>query len=114
MSKESKKKKPFYGLRTKKQVIEEYFYTSASMNELSEIHGILGSNTVSDWLRKYSNLRGHLITDAYSKKLMGAVVADDMKATTTLLALKMALKNRQNNDTSNCQRIKANSLLSSF
>ena len=57
MSNKSKKKKPFYGLRTKKRVIEEYFYTSASMNELSEIHGILGSNTVSDWLRKYSNLR---------------------------------------------------------
>ena len=57
MSKESKKKKPFYGIRTKKRVIEEYFYTSASMDELSEIHGILGSNTVSDWLRKYRNLR---------------------------------------------------------
>ena len=40
---------------------------------------------------------GHLITDAYSKKLVGAVVADNMKATTTLLALKMALKNRQYN-----------------
>ena len=41
---------------------------------------------------------GHLITDAYSKKIMGAVVAGDMKATTTLLALKMALKNRQNKE----------------
>jgi len=52
-----KKKKPFYGIRTKKRVIEEYFNSSASLNELSKIHGILGSNTVSDWLRKYSNLR---------------------------------------------------------
>jgi len=57
MAKEIKKNKPYYDLRTKKRVIEEYFYTSASLKELSEIHGILGSNTVSDWLRKYSNLR---------------------------------------------------------
>ncbi len=38
---------------------------------------------------------GHLITDAYSKKIMGFNVSDDMKATTTLLALKMAIKNRK-------------------
>jgi len=37
----------------------------------------------------------HLVTDAYSKKLMGAVVADNMKATTTLAALQMAIDNRQ-------------------
>jgi transposase-like protein len=60
MAKEIKKKKPYYGLRTKKRVIDEYFYTSASLNELSEIHGILGSNTVSDWLRKYSNKVGRI------------------------------------------------------
>ena len=57
MTKESKKSKPFYGVKTKKRVIQEFFYSSASMKELSEIHGILGSNTVSDWLRKYGNLR---------------------------------------------------------
>jgi len=38
---------------------------------------------------------GHLITDAYSKKIMGFAVADDMKATTTLRALKMAVRNRR-------------------
>lgn len=53
----SKKKKPFYGLKTKRQVIREYFDSSASMSELSELHGILGSNTVADWLKKYGNLR---------------------------------------------------------
>lgn len=37
---------------------------------------------------------GHLITDGYSKKLMGFEVADNMKATSTLLALKMAVRNR--------------------
>jgi len=37
---------------------------------------------------------GHLITDAYSKKLVGFEVSNNMKATTTLLALKMAIKNR--------------------
>ena len=41
---------------------------------------------------------GHLVTDTYSKKLVGTVIADDMKATTTLLALKMAIKNRQYNE----------------
>ena len=37
---------------------------------------------------------GHLITDAYSKKLMGFNITDDMKASSTLFALKMAVKNR--------------------
>jgi len=41
-------KRPYYGKRTKKQVIEEYFNSSASMDELSEIHGVLGSNTVGN------------------------------------------------------------------
>ena len=50
-------KRPYYGKRTKRQVIEKYFTTSASMNELSEIHGVLGSNTVGNWLRKYGDLR---------------------------------------------------------
>ncbi len=49
-------KRPYYGKRTKKQVIEGYFKSSASMDELSEIHGILGSNTVSSWLKKNGNL----------------------------------------------------------
>lgn len=52
----SKAKKPFYGLRTKEQVVREYLGSSASMSELSELYGILGSNTVADWLRKYGNL----------------------------------------------------------
>jgi len=46
----------FYGKKTKKKVIEDYFNSSASMNELAKIHGILGSNTVSDWIRKYGHL----------------------------------------------------------
>lgn len=37
---------------------------------------------------------GHLITDGYSKKLVGFEISDNMKATSTLLALKMAIKNR--------------------
>jgi len=52
-------KRPYYGKRTKKQVIEEYFSSSASMEELSELHGVLGSNTVGNWLRKYGNLRSN-------------------------------------------------------
>lgn len=40
----------------------------------------------------------HLITDTYSKKLMGAVVSDNMRATSTLAALEMAIENRQYNE----------------
>ena len=47
----SKRVKSFYGMHTKRQVIDEYYRSSASMKELSEIYGILGSNTVSDWLK---------------------------------------------------------------
>jgi len=50
------KKKPFYGKKTKKKIVEEYLNTSASMDELARLHGILGSNTVGDWIRKYGNL----------------------------------------------------------
>ncbi len=41
---------------------------------------------------------GHLITDGYSKKLVGFEISDNMKATSTLLALKMAIKNRVYNE----------------
>lgn len=50
-------KKPYYGKRTRTQVIDEYFRSSASMDELSELHGVLGSNTVASWLKKYGNLK---------------------------------------------------------
>lgn len=37
----------------------------------------------------------HLITDAYSKKVMGYELSDDMEALSTLKALKMAMAHRQ-------------------
>ena len=37
---------------------------------------------------------GHIVTDAYSKKIMGYEVSDNMKATSTLAALRMAIENR--------------------
>lgn len=37
----------------------------------------------------------HLITDAYSKRIVGYELADNMRATTTLKALEMALKQRK-------------------
>jgi len=40
----------------------------------------------------------HLITDAYSKKIMGYQLSDNMQAGTTLKALNMALENRIYND----------------
>ena len=48
-------KKPFYGEKTKKKIVEEYLNSSATMDELAKLHGILGSNTVADWIRKYGN-----------------------------------------------------------
>jgi putative transposase len=38
---------------------------------------------------------GHLVTDAYSKKIMGYEVAYDMKKERTIAAFNMAMKNRQ-------------------
>jgi putative transposase len=37
----------------------------------------------------------HLVTDAYSKQIMGYEMCDNMEASSTLKALKMALKNRE-------------------
>ena len=37
----------------------------------------------------------HLITDVYSKQIMGYILCNDMEADSTLKALKMALKNRK-------------------
>ena len=37
-----------------------------------------------------------LVTDAYSKKIMGYYVADNMSTESSVMALKMAVKNRQN------------------
>ena len=37
----------------------------------------------------------HLITDAYSKQIMGYQLCNDMEATSTLKALQMAISNRQ-------------------
>ena len=38
-----------------------------------------------------------LVTDAYSKKIMGYHVADNMSTESSVMALKMAIKNRKNN-----------------
>jgi putative transposase len=37
----------------------------------------------------------HLVTDAYSKKIMGYYLSEDLRAENTINALKMALQNRQ-------------------
>jgi hypothetical protein len=49
-------KRPHYSKRTKKQVIEGYFKSSPSLDELSEINRILGSNIIASWLKKNRNL----------------------------------------------------------
>jgi transposase InsO family protein len=48
------------------------------------------------WLNvKQSTCYLHLITDAYSKKIMGYELSDNLAATSTIKALEMALKNRK-------------------
>jgi len=42
----------------------------------------------------------NLVTDAYSKKIMGYYVADNMDTQCSVMALKMAVKNRKDNSTS--------------
>jgi len=54
-----KKEQPqrvFYGRDTKQRVIYDYKRSSASAAELARLYGIMGSNTVADWLEKYGNL----------------------------------------------------------
>lgn len=48
---------------------------------------------------KGGNLYLHLITDAYSKQIMGYELCNNMEATSTLKALKMAIGQRQYKDT---------------
>jgi transposase InsO family protein len=44
---------------------------------------------------KQGNLYLHLVTDAYSKHIMGYELCDNMEAVSTLKALQMAIRNRQ-------------------
>lgn len=44
---------------------------------------------------KEKNLYLHLVTDLYSKKIMGYELSDNLKAESSLKALKMAVKNKQ-------------------
>jgi len=44
---------------------------------------------------KNGSLYLHLVTDAYSKRIMGYELCDNMEAVSTLRALQMAIKNRQ-------------------
>jgi transposase-like protein len=54
-------KKYYYNEQTKKKIVAEYLNGSISMNELARPHGIMGSNTIGDWLIKYGNLNSENI-----------------------------------------------------
>ncbi len=51
-----KRKKPYYSKRTKKEVVFDYENGRATAKELARLYGILGSNTVNDWVKKYGKL----------------------------------------------------------
>jgi len=51
-----KRKQPYYSKRTKKEVVFDYENGRATVKELARLYGILGSNTVNDWVKKYGKL----------------------------------------------------------
>jgi transposase-like protein len=48
-------KKPYYGQATKREVVRQCESGRSSASELAELHGILGSNTISSWRKKFGN-----------------------------------------------------------
>lgn len=52
MKDEKKRKKPYYSPGAKREVVRQH-ERGVSAKELSELHGILGSNTIGDWQKKY-------------------------------------------------------------
>jgi transposase-like protein len=57
----SRDKKYYYNERTKKKIVAEYLDGSVSMNKRARLYGIMGSNTIGDWLRKYGNFNSENI-----------------------------------------------------
>jgi len=92
-----------HGLLVKKR--KKYAKTTDSGHWLKQypdlINGLTPTRPEQVWVAdityfktKNGFIYGHLITDAYSKKIMGYHISDDMKAASTLEALIMALENR--------------------
>lgn len=54
--KDSASRRVFYGKDTKRRVVFDYQHGSASAAELARLYGIMGSNTVDDWLKRFGNL----------------------------------------------------------
>lgn len=48
-------KRPYYGTGTKREVTMQCELGRTSARELAELHGILGSNTISNWQKKFGN-----------------------------------------------------------
>ena len=46
-------KRPYYGTSTKREVTMQYELGRTSTSELAELHGILGSNTISNWQKEF-------------------------------------------------------------
>ncbi|MFT4666778.1 MAG: hypothetical protein ACI9VN_002132 [Patescibacteria group bacterium] len=65
-----KKENPCYVEKAKNKIVFEYESSTVSATELVKLNGILGSNTIGDWMKK----------DAFPKKIMGFTVFGDMKA----------------------------------
>ena len=51
-----KRKQPYYSKRTKKEVVFDFENGRETAKELARLYGILGSNTVKDWVKKYGKL----------------------------------------------------------
>jgi len=60
----AKKSKPYYGEKTKKKIVEDYFRDSVTIKELSELYGVFGRNRSSGFFmlsndrKKEADLKG--------------------------------------------------------
>lgn len=52
---QEQKKRPHYGDVTKREVVLQYQSEATSAAELSALHGIGGSNTVCNWVKKFGD-----------------------------------------------------------
>ena len=52
---QEQKKRPYYGVVTKREVVLQYQTEATSVTELSALHGIGGSNTVCEWVKKFGD-----------------------------------------------------------
>jgi transposase-like protein len=72
MEREKKRATPYYSESLKRQVVREYSGGYYSKVALMEKYGILGSNTIDDWLEKYGTFTGEAIKEKQQLRMTKA------------------------------------------